>query len=240
MFSILADPLLNLIYPHDCRSCGSIVSQHSDGAACRACWTDTRVFGDDDPLCHKCGVLLDGVAVEAVSACKTCDDHHYDRAASAGVYEKALAASVLELKQSPKVSRTVHRLLTQAFDRMNLPGELTIIPVPLSKQRLVERGFNQASALARVIAGHSRQPLDEHSLIRRRDTPMHRAAMDRKARENSVKNAFAVVRPKLIDAKNILLIDDVMTSGATVSYCAIALKKSGAARVDVLTLAHAV
>jgi predicted amidophosphoribosyltransferase len=69
---------------------------------------------------------------------------------------------------------------------------------------------------------------------------MHRVAMDRKAREVTVKNAFAVTRPKLIEGKNVLLIDDVLTSGSTVSSCALVLKKSGAARVDVLTLARAV
>ncbi len=79
--------------------------------------------------------------------------------------------------------------------------------------------------------------LDEQSLVRKIHTPMHRAAMDNKAREISVKNAFDVKRPKLIEGETILLIDDVYTSGATVSNCAKVLKEKGASKVYVLTIA---
>ena len=75
--------------------------------------------------------------------------------------------------------------------------------------------------------------------IRRMRPPMHRVAMDKKAREMTVTNAFEVVRPKLIEGRSILLVDDIFTSGATVSYCAKALKKKGAAIVKVFTLARA-
>ncbi len=68
---------------------------------------------------------------------------------------------------------------------------------------------------------------------------MHRAAMDKKAREMTVRNAFQITRPKLIADQNILLVDDILTSGSTASHCAKALKKSGASKVNVLTLARA-
>ncbi|MDM7920791.1 MAG: hypothetical protein QUS14_00710 [Pyrinomonadaceae bacterium] len=82
-------------------------------------------------------------------------------------------------------------------------------------------------------------PVDENSLVRTRHTPMHRAAMDKKAREKSVEDAFEVRRPKLIDGQHITLVDDIFTSGATAHYCAAKLKESGAATVNVLTIAHA-
>ena len=240
MLSFLTDPLLTLIYPQQCGSCGHLVEKAFEGAACRACWTATKIFAPSDPICSKCGAPLPSISDRSVSACNQCDDDHYDTARSAGVYEKALSASVLRLKQEDHVPGAIGQLLRIAFDSMPLPKDLTIVPVPLSKQRLLERGFNQAKLLARAIAQHSRRPLDEFSLARKQDTPMHRAAMDRKAREASVRNVFHVVRPSLIRGRNILLVDDLMTSGSTVSYCAKALKRSGAGEVHVLTLARAV
>ncbi|MGD9563392.1 MAG: ComF family protein [Pyrinomonadaceae bacterium] len=239
MLSFVTDHLLSLFYPQRCGACGRLVEKVGFGVACRECWRSTALFDASDALCPKCGLLLAAAAARSFSTCKDCDKHDYDIARAAGVYEKALAASVLHLKRTPNVPAAVRTGLINAFDRAELPNELTLVPVPLSKQRLIERGFNQASLLARVIARHSGLPVDEYSLVRNHDTPMHRAAMDRKAREATVKNAFSVVRPNLIKGRNILLVDDVMTSGATASYCAKALKKGGAGRVYVLTLARA-
>ena len=94
--------------------------------------------------------------------------------------------------------------------------------------------------IGKVISDRLGIELDEATLVRRVDTLMHRAGMDRKARGMTVKNAFAVSRPKLIEGKTVLLADDVLTSGETASSCAKILKKCGAARVDVITLARAV
>jgi ComF family protein len=105
---------------------------------------------------------------------------------------------------------------------------------------MLERGFNQAQVLAEMLGRHFGISVDSFSLARSKHSPIHRVGMDEKARELSVKDAFSVVRPKLIKGQKILLIDDVLTTGATVSYCAKALKKAGAAEVNVLTLARAV
>lgn len=240
MFSFLTDPLTSLVYPQFCGVCGRIVENASDGAACAECWDDTRIFDALDKVCSKCGIfLVTSVVNDETILCGSCDEHHYDTAMSAGFYRKALAASILELKRKPIVASRLEKLLVEAFERMQTQSDVTIIPVPLSKKRFHERGFNQASLLAASLAQNVRRPLDDKTLVRERDTPMHRAAMDRMAREATVKNAFAVVRPKLITGRSILLVDDLMTSGATVSQCAKSLKKSGAARVDVLTLARA-
>lgn len=240
MFSFLTDPLTSLIYPRFCGVCGQIVENSSDGAACAECWEATNIFSDESKFCSKCGRFLTHISTSNDTGnCGLCHEHQYDKAAAAGVYHKALAASVLHLKREPVVPKRVERLLIDTFDRLCPGGGLVIVPIPLSKKRFHERGFNQASLLAAPIAKHSGWPLDKHTLIRERDTPMHRAAMDRQAREATVKNAFAVVRPKLIAGRNILLVDDLITSGATVSQCARSLKKSGAATVAVLALARA-
>ncbi len=105
---------------------------------------------------------------------------------------------------------------------------------------MIERGFNQAEIIAKSVANITGIPVDSHSLVRTTHTPMHRVGMDKRARELTVVNAFKVVRPNLIKGSRILLVDDVFTSGSTASNCAKALKKAGAERVKVLTLARAV
>jgi ComF family protein len=114
-----------------------------------------------------------------------------------------------------------------------------VVPVPLHPSRERERGFNQALQLARALAALGKVPLEEHVLVRLMKTTMHRAGMDGKARRQSVANAFEVRHPDLIAGKIVLLIDDVFTTGATVSECAAALKNAGVAEVFVLTVARA-
>lgn len=240
MLNFLTDPLLTLLYPQYCGSCGDLVDNASDGGACRTCWESTKIFGDSDVLCIKCGMFLAELPVNSESTCKQCEDHDYDFARAAGPYERALAATVLYLKQTPNVPLTAKTYIVEAFERVEMPSEFSVIPVPLSKRRFLERGFNQASLLAKVISSHTGRRFDEHSLARKKDTPMHRAAMDRKAREATVQNVFEVVRPGLIVGQNILLVDDLMTSGSTASQCAKALKQTGAEKVILLTLARAV
>lgn len=238
MLQSLADRLVSLAFPTRCRGCEANVETSSDGAACGECWEKTRIFTSQDNLCRKCGSTMP-LSNNAASGCRKCDDHLYDRAVAVGVYEHALLAAVLELKLTPKFPARLSQLLIAAFERANFSDSTLIVPVPLSAKRLIERGFNQADLIADVLVKATGLPSDPRSLVRRIHTPVHRAGMDRKARELTVKNAFEVNRPNLIDGQNILLVDDIFTSGATVSYCSKALKKYGAARVDVLTLARA-
>ena len=115
-----------------------------------------------------------------------------------------------------------------------------IIPVPLHAERERERGFNQAVLLARELARLSHLPLDEHSVVRRVHTERHRAGMDARARRESVADVFAVRHPKLVTGQRVLLVDDVFTTGATVSACAAVLREAGTQDVFVLTLARPV
>ena len=133
----------------------------------------------------------------------------------------------------------MRKTFISAFEKTEFQDADLILPIPLSKKRLLERGFNQAAVLAKILSNETKIKLDEQSLVRKIHTPMHRAGMDTKARESTVKNAFEITRPKLINGKKILLIDDVFTSGATASACAKVLKKAGAEKVYVLTLARA-
>jgi ComF family protein len=114
-----------------------------------------------------------------------------------------------------------------------------IIPVPLHGKKMKTRGFNQASILAQVLSKSLGLPLDEVSLSRVSGSEKYRAGLDAKGRHDTVAGAFEVRHPRLVADENILLIDDVFTTGATVSTCAEALTQVGPKTVCVLTIARA-
>ena len=233
------DSLLTVVYPQACYSCENSVESSDEGVACQFCWEKTCIFSGAETLCHKCGAFLSEKPSDFQTFCHQCDEHFYDAARAIGIYENALSASVLSLKQEPFVAPKLKKLLISAFFNSSFQDTTRIVPVPLSKHRFLERGFNQAEILAAILAKKTKIVIDNQSLVRKIHSPIHRAAMDKKARETSVKNAFEVQRPRLVKNENILLIDDVFTSGATASFCAKALKEKGANKVYVLTVARA-
>jgi len=160
-------------------------------------------------------------------------------ARATGMYDGALRESALMLKRRTYLPRHVEKILVAAAAREPLNESTTIVPVPLHPQRLRERGFNQASVLAEVLSKSLRLPLDEVSLSRVSVSEKYRAGMDVKGRRDTVAGAFEVVHPRLVAGENILLVDDVFTTGATVSACAEVLLAAGAKSIYVLTLARA-
>lgn len=232
------DSILTLVYPQACEICLRSVEKQADGNVCADCWANTKIFTGNETLCSKCGAFLLDTQSQFETFCRRCDDDFYDSVKTIGVYEDALLISILRLKHTPYTPEKLQKLLLNAFQNSNFQDTNLIIPVPLSKKRLAERGFNQAEILAKDLAQQTGITLDKMSLRRKIHTEKSRRGMDRKSRYESVKNAFEVVSPRLIEGKNVLLIDDVFTSGATASNCAKALKNSGAEKVYVLTLAR--
>ena len=235
------DAALALVYPQACAVCGRSVESRHDGVACDACWNATHLFKKDDTLCWKCGLFTE-VAISKEKRervrCRQCDDDAFTAARACGSYEGALRASILELKRQPRVAQRLALLMFDTLQRQPVNSADLIIPVPLHPDRERERGFNQAALLARELARLSDLPVDEHSVVRSVHTERHRAGMDSKARRDSVAKAFAVRHPESISRRRVLLIDDVFTTGATVSACAAVLKEAGAEEVFVLTLAR--
>jgi ComF family protein len=239
--SALYDAALSLFYPQACAVCGESVEARSCGVACSACWQKTRIFSAEDLICWKCGGPSPGHVREEKRRevrCRRCDGKEFHAARACGVYEGALRASVLALKTEPHVSTRLARLLFEAQRREPLHCATRIVPVPLHPERLRERGFNQAEMLARALAELAGLPIDYQTLVRVSHTGRHRAGMDARARLESVEGAFEVRRPRLIEGERVLLVDDVYTTGATVSACAATLKAAGAQEVLVLTVAR--
>ncbi len=227
----LYDAVLTLTYPQVCVICGSSVEQRRFGVACAACWSETRIFADDEEICWRCGALG--------PACGRCGELAFSAARAVGMYRGALRESVLKLKRRPYVPQHVQSLLVEAVRREPLVSSTRVIPVPLHPKRLKTRGFNQAAIIGQTVSKVLELPLDEVSLVRVSTTEKYRAGLDRKGRRETVAGAFEVRHPRLVANENILLVDDVFTTGATVSACAEALINSGASDVFVLTIGRA-
>ena len=234
------DVLLTVAYPQVCAICARSVERRKFGVACEVCWGKTGVFTGAEAICSKCGLVLEASAVVPDEVrCRRCEVQAFTAARAIGPYEGALRESVLELKRQPHVSEHVERLLTAAELREPLNTSTRIVPVPLHEKRKRVRGFNQASVLAEVLSKRLRLPLDECSLVRVSASEKYRAGLDAKGRRDTVAGAFEVRYPKLVANENVLLVDDVFTTGATVSACAEALMRAGAGSVFVLTIARA-
>lgn len=238
-FSPIYDSFLTLIYPQSCQICLNSVEKQADGYACRKCWEETNIFIGNETLCDKCGAFLLNTPSNFESLCRRCDDDAYDKAIAIGKYEKALLVTILNLKHKAYIPKTLSDLFYKTFLASVFQDADLITPIPLSNKRFAERGFNQAEILAENLVKRTGVAFDKTSLHRKVHTEKRRAGMDRKSRLESVKNVFEVVSPRLIKGKKILLIDDVFTSGASVSNCAKVLKKVGAEKVYVLTVARA-
>ncbi|REJ75624.1 MAG: ComF family protein [Acidobacteria bacterium] len=238
MIDRILDPLLTLAFPRACSICGGCVESLAFGPACDSCWDKTKIYTGRESCCSKCGLLVPTGRFDLTSRCSRCVEDHYDRAVAAAEYDFAAKAAVLALKEEPLISQRVRDLIVGRFDTSGFHSATMLIPVPLSERRKIERGFNQAELLAQVLDKHTGIPSVSDVLERSGHFGMHRAGMDKKAREASVKNSFAVAKPRRIAEERVILVDDVFTTGSTASACAQTLKASAAAEVNVLTLAR--
>ena len=239
--SLCYDSLLALVYPQSCVVCGRSVESRALGVACSKCWQETKIFSGRETVCWKCGLQSTGSAPEERREevrCRRCDDLEFTASRACGVYEGALKASVLALKHEPHISGRLIDLLVATQARDPLRKATLILPVPLHAEREKARGFNQAALIAEKLALASHLPIDNVSLMRTSHTERHRAGMDRTDRRKTVDKAFRVVHPTLISGESVLLVDDVFTTGATVSSCGKALLEAGASEVFVLTIAR--
>jgi ComF family protein len=238
---LLYDALLTVAFPQPCFICGQSVENRVLGVVCDKCWSMTRVFTGDESICWKCGVLSGAVGApdnrEQVR-CRRCEAQPFTAARACGVYEGALRESVLLLKRQPNLSQHLLRLLTAAGKQPPLDVCTRIVAVPLHSERERLRGFNQASVIAQALAPSLRLAVDDVSLVRLAPSQKYRAGLDAKGRRDTVERAFAVRFPQLVSGESILLVDDVFTTGATVSSCALALLSAGARSVSVLTIAR--
>lgn len=232
--------LLDTVFPPRCPGCGG------EGADwfCGDCLAGTPM--PVAPLCETCGLPLPPAS--PAERCRACLDHPpaFGRARACASYHAhdggsaPLRAALHRYKYAHDLSEAgpLARLLMERCP-FDVAAYDLLVPVPLHLSRLRWRGFNQAQLLARPLARRARRPLDPFALERRRATQAQ-VRLDLEGRRSNVRGAFAVVHPRRVENRRILLVDDVYTSGATADACARALRGARAAAVDVLALAHAV
>lgn len=194
-----------------------------------------------EPMCARCGTLFE-IAVEPGQVCAACiaDPPAYERARAALVYGDVSRELVLGLKyQGRRDGLTLLAGWMASAGKPLLEEAELIVPVPLHYFRLVRRGFNQSGWLAAALARSSGVRLSVDALKRVRATPIQ-GGLSATGRRRNVQGAFRVrgTARGLVKGKRVLLVDDVLTTGATAEACTLALKRAGARCVDVLTLAR--
>ncbi len=228
--------LSDLILPPVCLSCREPMTAHD--TLCATCWSGIDFIRP--PICDKLGIPLPFATGEvSLSAAAMADPPVYDRARAAAHYSGIMRRLIHDLKFHDR-DDLVGLMGTWLMDagRDVLAQSDLIVPVPLSRSRLLRRRFNQSARLSGDIARKSGLPMDALSLIRMRSTASQ-LGLSRSDREANVRGAFAVRenRRDRIDGRRIVLIDDVLTTGATVCAATRALRRAGADSVAVLTLA---
>jgi ComF family protein len=228
----------DLIVPPCCLVCRARVAAHH--LLCAACWREVSFIRP--PLCDVMGLPLPfDTGERTVSAAAMARPPAYDRARAVAHYAGAMRTLVHQLKYADRHdARTLLGRWLADAGRELLAGADVIVPVPLSRLRLLQRQFNQAAVLAGELSRQTGISADPLLLTRTRSTGSQ-VGMTRDQRRRNVAGAFAVParrRPALA-GRTVLIVDDVVTTGATVEACARTLKRAGAARVDVVALALA-
>jgi ComF family protein len=231
--------VIDVIYPPLCSLCGVFMKIEQEPGVCPLCLSQMKYIAS--PLCNRCGkpfhseIVTDHLCGECLTRKK-----YLGCARSVGYYDGVLRKAIHLLKYKLKSNLAVplgNIMANQMHSFFSATEYHLILPVPLHPRRLRERGFNQALALARVIGKKYRINLDNYNLTRHRETKPQ-VGLSQHARKNNVKDAFSLLKRDRIIDKNVLLVDDVYTSGNTVEECAKVLVRAGAHKADVLTLAR--
>lgn len=237
MLDVFTTRLIDTIYPPRCLACAH-ATERAHGL-CPDCWRDTHFIAG--AACWKCGLPLVGDAADG-DLCEGCLGHPpaWDRGAAAILYHGAGRRMVLALKHGDRldmVGALAGWMARAGAD--HLARADVIAPVPLHWRRLLRRRFNQSAELARHLGRMSGKPVVPDLMMRHRATPtQEKRTRDERARNLAGAIAVTPKRSAAVAGRAVLVIDDVLTSGATLSGCAEALRAAGAARVDVLVLAR--
>jgi ComF family protein len=256
------DAISSVVFAAPCRICGNPLTNASRVPICLACLDSFERISA--PLCHLCGhpfaqpfsgpgtaqlatfslpVVAAITAPSALLLCRLCrkGTYGFDRARSFAVYSDALFEAIILMKYE-EVTRLGFWFAGRLAQLEDFSAEAwrpdAVVPVPLHPERRRERGYNQAELIARPLAKLLRIPLKAGLLIRTKSRPSQ-LLLSRHQRWESVRGAYAAPGRRAVDLR-VLLVDDVLTTGATLDACARALKKAGAASVTALTVGRVV
>jgi competence protein ComFC len=240
----ISGALVSVVFPSGCRICERVLTSASRVPICQECLSSFERV--PMIICEVCGRPLPGLGQKEGEPplCPACREKTYafDRARSFAVYADAVVRAILLLKFEQIeplgvwFSERLAEMVNADDDRLSAD---VVVPVPLHREREKERGYNQAALLSKPLAKRLRLPHKAVLLMRTRARP-DKQVLSLEERWESVRGAFATRPGSQVDNLRVLLVDDVLTTGATLDACARALRKAGAKSVIGLTVARAV
>jgi ComF family protein len=226
--------LLDFALPARCAGCGTIVDEvHS---FCPECWKQIEFLGDNG--CSTCGLPLEATDAELCGVCIAAPPQIH-RTRSAVAYDELSRSIAIRLKYGRKVAlaRTMARYMKPHVTAC--AEKAVLVPVPLHRGRLWQRGFNQSALVARELARQTGLHSEPRLLKRTKRTPPLKG-MSLRQRRRTVAGAFSVDPSVNLQGRTIVLVDDVLTTGSTANACARALKRAGAERVELVSWARVI
>ena len=235
--------LLNIVFPPRCVVCNDYVAGRKSSNLswlCNKCIEEVSFISS--PLCSICGIPFPEGSKGEDHPCGSCivTPPAFDRAMSVFVYDGSIIKAIHDFKYGNKsyLFSPFGELLAEKVNYLiHHDHSPLVVPVPLSNKRLRHRGYNQSGLIAGYLAKKLNLVIDYDSLIRIRDT-VPQVDLKKEERVKNLINAFAVNRPNKIKDREIILVDDVYTTGSTFEECSKALKKAGALKVDCLSIAR--
>jgi ComF family protein len=231
--------LSEVIFPPQCLGCSEILHPYTGQLFCPACNDQIKFISGS--LCFICGTTFPDSPAQS-HLCGDCLENktYFSQARAVFSYENFILNAIHQFKYNRNISTgeiLASFMADFRFPDIDFADYSLIMPVPLHIKRLRERGFNQSLILARLMGKKRRIPVN-FSLLKRHKFTITQAGSNRNERKQNIKGAFEVSDSKIIAGKNIILVDDVYTTGATVNECAKILIRAGAQKVAVLTLAR--
>lgn len=230
-------PLVDLVYPPRCPLCGEGIERQN--GLCARCWGELVIPGE--PCCANCRRPLPQSIDGDTAICAPClaDPPRHDGIVAGTIYNDASRRLVLSFKHGGRIALAPMMGGLIAARLPPISPDALIVPVPLHRHRLWHRGYNQAALLARELARRTEAILVVDALVRTKATPTL-GGLNKAERKRALSGAVQV-RPRrkaLVAGRDVILVDDVLTSGATTSACVSALMKAGAGRVKIACFAR--
>jgi ComF family protein len=238
-FLDLKDDLLDFVYPQHCAICKKYL-RREEKDICEVCWKGLVIL--TDPFCPYCKSFVEEGETECgfcKSAGEFSEDHNILLVRSLGRFDDYYKELIHRFKYGKKIPlgrRLGQRLGETIDDESSFSKSDFLIPVPLHKSRYRERGFNQSDILAEGISKVIGLSVLK-SVLKRKKNTKDQTNLSFQQREENVRGAFVVSEPEVINGKKIILVDDVITTGATLSECARMLKQAGAEKILGMTIA---
>ncbi len=232
----IKEAILDILFPALCLNCRTALPRESGRILCGQC--QEKIQFNTTLFCPVCRLRL-------ADNKKVCHKDSKYLLAAATNYDNEVIRNLIHFFKYQKWSNLKNflgEILIKYLDSIPLtPGSETcvVIPIPLSQDRLRERGFNQSLLLAKIVADRYRLDLTDNVLKRIKETKSQSGLKDWEERKENVKNCFALENPELINGKNIILVDDVYTSGATMNEAATILRSHGAKKIIAVVVAKA-